>query len=365
MLPLPLPMKTRASNAALAKARAMYGRRLTTADYKRLAACRTMPALAAELKALPMYEEDLKSVNAPTARRAQLEAMLRQAIFDRCDSLCRYELSSGHLVYGYFTTSCEVDEILSCLRCLDAGRPGDYLYKLPDFLQQRCTVDLYALARVTDAKSLLAALAGTPYQKMLAPLAELPEGSKLLVHAEPYLENWRHKALVSLAPEGTGPSAPGAEPGVRDFIALECDAAAISNAARLIRMNASVAAVDAAARRDCTNLSEAEWNAMLGAKDIEAFRAALDKNRYGRALRRYNYRILKEGLQMYRYDWCEKWLRFSTDPSLVMLCYIYLARCEVQNLDHIIEGVHYHMPADELLSMVVGGRAETEKGRVS
>ena len=135
MLPIPLPMKTRASNAALAKARAMYGRRLTAADYKRLAACRTMPALAAELKALPMYEEALKTVNPPTARRAQLEAFLRQAIFDRYDSLCRYELSSGHLLYGYFTTSCEVDEILSCLRCLDAGRPGDYLYKLPDFLQ--------------------------------------------------------------------------------------------------------------------------------------------------------------------------------------------------------------------------------------
>ena len=64
-----------------------------------------------------------------------------------------------------------------------------------------------------------------PYQKMLAPLADLPAGSKLLVHAEPFLETWRHKALVSLAPEGQGPSAPGAEPGVRDFIALECDAA--------------------------------------------------------------------------------------------------------------------------------------------
>ena len=71
-----------------------------------------------------MYEEALKAVNPPTARRAQLEAFLRQAIFDRYDSLCRYELSSGHLLYGYFTTSCEVDEILSCLRCLDAGAPG-------------------------------------------------------------------------------------------------------------------------------------------------------------------------------------------------------------------------------------------------
>ena len=107
-----------------------------------------------------MYAGALETVNAPLARRAQLEALLSQAIFDRYDSLCRYELSSGEKVFHYIIISCEVQEILSCLRCLDAGRPGDYLYKLPDFLQQHCTVDLYALTKVADAASLLAALAG-------------------------------------------------------------------------------------------------------------------------------------------------------------------------------------------------------------
>ena len=82
-----LPLRAKASNAALAKARALYGRRLTAADYRRLAACRTMPQLAAELKALPMYAGALETVNAPLARRAQLEALLSQAIFDRYDSL--------------------------------------------------------------------------------------------------------------------------------------------------------------------------------------------------------------------------------------------------------------------------------------
>ena len=104
-----LPLRSKASNAALAKARAMYGERLRAADYRRLAACRTMPQLAAELKALPMYAPTLAALNPPFARRAQLESLLRQAVYDRCDSLFRYELSSGQQVYGYFTVSCEVD----------------------------------------------------------------------------------------------------------------------------------------------------------------------------------------------------------------------------------------------------------------
>src|SRR5699024_6936029 len=239
---------------------AMYGERLRAADYRRLAACRTMPQLAAELKALPMYAPTLAALNPPFARRAQLESLLRQAVYDRCDSLFRYELSSGQQVYGYFTVSCEVDEIITCLRCLDAGRPGDYLYKLPDFLKQRCTVDLYALARVTDARSLLAALEGTPYRKLLAPLADVPAGYKLLVYAEPHLEAYRHQALVALAPEPRKGGA-GKAPGLRDLIEMECDNAAISNAGRLIRMHADPKWFDLLVRRDCTALKPAEWQA--------------------------------------------------------------------------------------------------------
>ena len=126
-------------------------------------------------------------------------------------------------MFHYIIISCEVQEILSCLRCLDAGRPGDYLYKLPDFLQQHCTVDLYALTKVADAASLLAALAGTPYAALLAPLRQIPAGRKLLVYAEPYLEGYRHEALVNLAKEGPGPASPGKAPSLWDYIALDCD----------------------------------------------------------------------------------------------------------------------------------------------
>ena len=43
----------KASNAVLAKARALYGRRLRAEDYRRLTDCHTMTELANELKAPP------------------------------------------------------------------------------------------------------------------------------------------------------------------------------------------------------------------------------------------------------------------------------------------------------------------------
>ena len=106
----------KASNAVLAKARALYGRRLRAEDYRRLTDCRTMTELANELKALPLYANTLAEVNPTYARRAQLESLLRQSLYTRYDSLCRYDRSAGSSVYQYLTLCCEVDELTAALR---------------------------------------------------------------------------------------------------------------------------------------------------------------------------------------------------------------------------------------------------------
>ena len=135
---------------------------------------------------------------------------------------------------------------------------------------------------------------------------------------------------------------------------LECDTSAVSNAARLIRIGAPDSVVRSNARRDCTALTDAEWEYLLAAHDLADFKARFAKTKYGPLLAHHEYSVLKEGFFHYRCDWCRKWLRFSTNPTLVMLCYVWLARCEVQNLDHIIEGVHYKLPPEELKGLLMG-----------
>ena len=259
----------KASNAVLAKARALYGRRLRAEDYRRLTDCHTMTELANELKALPLYANTLAEVNPTYARRAQLENLLRQSQYERFDSLCRYDRSAGSSVYQYLTLCCEVDELTAALRCLDAGRPGDYLYRLPDFLEQRCSIDLYALAKATDLQSLLAAVQGTPWAKVLAPLANAKPDRGLTAQAEPLMQEYRHRALVAMAPK---PAKQGEQPGLRELIELECDTSAVSNAARLIRVGAPATTVRNACRRDCSALTAAEWDYLLASPDLPAFK---------------------------------------------------------------------------------------------
>ena len=218
-------------------------------------------------------------------------------------------------------------------------------------MQQRCCIDLYALAKATGLDGILAAVAGTPWEKVLAPLRNARADRGLTAQAEPLLQDCRHKRLVALAPAGHGPAA---EPGLRELIELECDTSAVSNAARLIRIGAPDSAVRSAARRDCTALTAAEWEYLLAARDLAEFKARFARTKYGPLLGHHEYSVLKEGFFHYRCDWCKKWLRFSTDPTLVMMCYVWLARCEVQDLDHIIEGVHYKLPPEELKPLLVG-----------
>lgn len=346
-----MPTGKASGNAVLAKARALYGSRLRADDYRRLMACRTMTELATALKAHPLYADALAEVNPQYARRAQLESLLRQSLYTRYDSLCRYDRSAGSKVYEYFTLCCEVDELTAAMRCLDAGRPGDYLFRLPEFMQQRCRIDLYALAKATSLDGILAAVAGTPWEKVLAPMKAAKPDRGLTAQAEPLLQDCRHKALVALAPAKKGTSA---APNLRDLVELECDTSAVSNAARLIRIGAPDSVVRTNARRDCTALSNDEWEYLLAARDLPTFKARFAKTKYGPLLGHHEYSVLKEGFFHYRCDWCRKWLRFSTDPTLVMMCYVWLAQCEVQDLDHIIEGVHYKLPPEEVKPLLVG-----------
>lgn len=66
-----------AANAVLAKARAMYGKRLTAQNYTDLLACRSVNEAAAYLKAHTVYADAFEGVTMGSLRRWQIEILLR------------------------------------------------------------------------------------------------------------------------------------------------------------------------------------------------------------------------------------------------------------------------------------------------
>ena len=55
-----------------------------------------------------------------------------------------------------------------------------------------------------------------------------------------------------------------------------------------------------------------------------------------------------------RYDRAKGLVRFSTFPSVVMMSYVALAENEAENLTHIIEGIRYNIPPEEISRLLIG-----------
>lgn len=341
-------MANKASNAILAKARAMYGHRLTPEDYEALAACRTLPEVASYLKNHTAYVQVLSQMNPAFAQRNRLELELHHEYFRKQAALCRYEMSIGQDIYRLFILQADIQQLLTCLRYLDSGRPGDYLFVLPSFLQKHTQLNLYALASVTDFASLLTALEGTPYYSRLEPLAELKDATnRLTALAAPALNGMVYDELIELFKH--------ASKGMQDYYRRWYDLHMLPVVWRTKRMLGSHAQESQKRLRlGITALPVKTWNDLLQAEDGDAFVEELMRTRYGKEFRSIEWTRLDEAAGQLQFMWCEKNLRFSTDPVVVLLCYLELAKNEITNITHIIEGVRYGLPKEQILDTLIG-----------
>ena len=162
-----------AANAVLAKARAMYGKRLTAQNYTDLLACRSVNEAAAYLKAHTAYADAFEGVTMGSLRRWQIEILLREHLSNNFASLCRYEKSPGAGPPPSPAPPRDVDMLLHSVRYLNSRQPEKNLAKVPDFFVRHSELNAAALETATNVDLLLAAVEGSPYKAVLAPFASV------------------------------------------------------------------------------------------------------------------------------------------------------------------------------------------------
>ena len=122
-----------AGNAIVAKIRAIFGKRLTAADYAQMARKRDVGEVAALLKENSSYALTLKNVSETTVHRGQLEELLKKDIFYKYTVLRNYD-SSGSRFYDFILVRLEIDEILRCLMLMRSHESTDFVIDMPTFL---------------------------------------------------------------------------------------------------------------------------------------------------------------------------------------------------------------------------------------
>lgn len=336
------------SNVVLAKARAMYGRRLTKQNYTEMLACRSVSEITSYLKSRTTYSSILSGVNDSDIHRGRLEILLRQKIFEDSAALCRYEVSVGERFAQYLQQRAEIEQIMHSVMHLMAGSPEEYLFAMPAYLNRHTRIDLPALGRIKNYEDLLSALFHTQYYHILQRFRPI-QGQPIDYYG---IENALYQHLYALCNEIISKHTHGdTRRQLTSLFHLYMD---LENYDSIVRLKFNYHAGSDFIRSSLFpfgTLKERHITALLEAETPDEAREALRATSIGKRILQAD--TSEELLSMQvEYKECRKKIRFSTHPSVVMLSYIFLMQIELHDITNIIEGVRYQVPPDDIASLL-------------
>ena len=124
------------SPAVLSKARAMYGKRITPAQFDEMLRCPSVVEVAAYLKGHTHYQKVLSGISENDIHRGQLEELLRRAFLEECDKLFYYQGQLAGTQFDFFLQETEIQELMRMVLLIRAGKTEHFIVELPQHLMQ-------------------------------------------------------------------------------------------------------------------------------------------------------------------------------------------------------------------------------------
>jgi len=341
-----------ASNSVFAESKYLFGQRLSARNYDDLTACRDVGEIASYLKSRTAYSDFFTGISASAMHRGPLENLLKDSLETRSAKLIRYEMSVGKKFYRYFIMQSDIKHLLACVRLLSSGSGEKYIFTMNGFFSRHSELDLKSLAYVTTYRELLHTVRGTVYHDLLAEFEEGFPNPRSNLDIEARLYRLFYRTLREMAEQE---SRGGGREEILEVLRLQADMHFIVTAYRLIKM---LGAGESYLRNfyypELTHFTEKQADALLSSDGPDEFLRRLGESYYGKSFRRFPAQYIEGTADRILYEWHRKTITYSTNPTVVMLCYIYLAGNEVNNIIHIVEGVRYGFYPEKIQSMLIG-----------
>lgn len=341
------------SNVVLAKARTMYGRRLTLANYNELLKCRNVSEVAGYLKNHTVYGKALSGIVESEVHRGQLESRLKQKLMDEYDSLCKYEVEVDKHFSRSFIQRDEIEYILHTVLLLNTGNEEENPFYFPPYLLHNSELNLQALARVKNTEDFKHVINHTPYEELLAPFLAEKESridytgvenvlyyylySNILKTVRKYFFGETKKQLLSI---------------YNTFMDL-------NNYVHIVRMKIMYGANAETLKRTLLptgSLSMDNLEKMLQGNTEEEIGKALEHTELGRRALKIQHAYLDEIPARMNYMLCRHYIDFSIHPVVVLISYFFLSETEMNNIITIIEGKRYQLAPEEIRKLLIFSR---------
>ncbi len=340
------------SNAVLAKSRAMYGTRLKSKQYQALLQCRTINEAGTYLKTQTVYADVLKNYSPTSANRHYLEHALGQKLFQRYASLCKYEMTVGRQFYSYFIVKGDIDYINHTLRVLYAKHPEDYQFKLPDFFISHSKLKIQQLRNATTFEDILHILQGTEYRGLLDPFVPFPGETIDFTGLEAALYQYLFDFLHAIAEEHFSGNR---QKELLSLLGLNIDMKNIVSIYRLKKFDAiSPDQIRTLLLPHGLRIKGKTLDKLLSFASAEDVLQWMGNSEYKKFFLKYQSYSMDEIAQQALYNASLHHFRFSSNPSVVLMSYVLLFENEISNITHIIEGIRYSVPPEEIEKLLIG-----------
>lgn len=92
---------------------------------------------------------------------------------------------------------------------------------------------------------------------------------------------------------------------------------------------------------------------MIRASDYKEVINIMKATSFGKILSNLEFNYPDEVPYKVAFKVCSHYIRFSSNPSVVMFCYVDLLNIELSNIVNIIEGIRYKMPAKKIVKFLI------------
>ncbi len=340
-----------AENALLAKAHALYAKRLTNDDYSAMVECNSHNELFSYLKSNTAYGEHLEKLPSIQLSRARFENAMSQILLNRLSSLCRFEKMIGEKLYKYFITKNEIETIIYCSRHLNSSENTD-LFTIPSFYKKEQTVYGEEMQKAQSFEELVRYLKGSPYERTVNAVLKTQGGLNLAT-----LENALYQHLYNEAANQVKKSFKGkSREEILKYFKTVSDMIMIESVIRLNQFYSTLPGAKANLYiSPISEFNEKQIKALVDSSNVAEVLNVIQTTPYKKYFNDNDIHSVEQKTREILIKECTKQLRYSQNPLVCMFCYSTLAENEIKNITHIIEGIKYKLSPDEISRIIVKG----------
>lgn len=342
-----------AGNAIVAKAKSIYGKRLTDFDYESMAKLKTVPEVASYLRNHPNYQEILQDISPDAIHRGQLESLIRKNAFNHTLRLIKFVKVKDEGFYRLNLVRREIDIILEILRDMISDSGDTTISDVPYYMKKNSSFDLFEASQAHSIDELLGALKKTPYHEVLLPFAGVSNRDIDYVAIEHAFDlHYYDRIFAEIQRYYSGKIR-------RDLENIYLSKIELQNITKIYRLkkfyHADFVTIKTSLIKKYSRITEEKLDELIRLPDPEAILWYLDKSEYQRFQDEKEYVYVEYFVERINYRLAKRFMYYSSSVPKVYSAFLILLGIETDNLTNIIEGIRYGLSEPEIKKMLIYG----------